>query len=156
MLYFAIVCLILMILILSYAAFSKVKRFSRMELSTIDTMNGSEFERYIACLLKKNGYTNIKITSTTGDQGIDVIATKDSQTFGIQCKRWKKNVGNKAVQEAHAGIGFYSLDKAVVLTNSHFTKAAQELARKINVELWDRTRLIKLLEESKKQELRSK
>jgi Predicted endonuclease distantly related to archaeal Holliday junction resolvase and Mrr-like restriction enzymes len=156
MCYLSVLCFVLMIVTVCYPIFSKTKRFSRAELATIDTMNGIEFERYIAFLLKKNGYTNIKVTPPAGDQGIDVIATKDQQTYGFQCKRWKSNVGNKAVQEVHAGIGYYSLDKAVVLTNSYFTQPAQELAKKIDVELWDRKTLAKLLEKAKKQEIKDK
>ena len=46
-------------------------------------------------------------------------------------------VGNKAVQEAYAGANFYDCDKAMVMTNLTFTRAATELAEKLEVELWD-------------------
>ncbi|WP_244323956.1 restriction endonuclease [Enterococcus casseliflavus] len=86
------------------------------------------------------------MTKAFGDQGIDVIASKNGCKHGIQCKRWKNKVGNKAVQEVYAGIGYYSLDKAIVLTNSYFTESAKQLAAKLDVELWDRSKLIKMIE----------
>lgn len=46
-------------------------------------------------------------------------------------------VGNKAVQEAYAGANFYDCDRAMVMTNLTFTRAATELAEKLEVELWD-------------------
>lgn len=151
--YLAILLVILSIAILFYLMFSEVKKFSRVEISQIDKMTGTEFEKYTKFLLDKNGFQNTKVTKAIGDQGIDVIAKRNGTKFGFQCKRWKKNVGNKAIQEAHAGIGYYSLDKAIVITNSHFTKSAKELANKLSVELWDREALIKLLEQTKRNEL---
>lgn len=149
--YIGIILIILGALAELYPYFSKIKRFSKAELSTIDQMKGIEFEEYMAFLLEKFGYVKPKITKAYGDQGIDIITRKEDKKIGIQCKRWKKKVGNKAVQEVHAGIGYYSLDKAIVVTNSYFTESAKQLARKLDVELWDRAHLTKLLEESKRQ-----
>ena len=81
-----------------------------------------------------------------------MIAQKGDIKIGIQCKRWKKKIGNKAVQEVHAGVGYYSLDKGIVLTNSAFTNSAKDLAEKLSVEIWDRSDLITLIESMKKQE----
>jgi restriction system protein len=40
--------------------------------------------------------------------------------------------------EAVAGMKYYNANKCMVITNSTFTKSAQELAKVNNVELWDR------------------
>ena len=99
-------------------------------------MNEIEYE--IACgnYLKTRGFEKVEVTKASGDQGLDVIAYKDGLKYGIQCKLYSKPVGNKAVQEAHAGASFYKCDKAIVMTNNTFTKSAQELATNIGVELW--------------------
>ncbi|WP_367397929.1 restriction endonuclease [Enterococcus raffinosus] len=127
----------------------KINRFANAELKNIDSMSGIDFEEYVAFLLDKHGYEKTKVTQAQSDQGIDIITKKDSETIGIQCKRWKRKVGNKAIQEVYSGIGYYTLDKAIVVTNSYFTDSAKELAAKLNVELWDRNKLIKLIKESK-------
>lgn len=129
---------------------SKIKRYSNAQIKQIDQMSGTDFEEYSAFLLEKCGYSKPRITKKYGDQGIDIITSKDDLKIGFQCKRWKKKVGNKAVQEVHAGIGYYSLDKAIVITNSYYTESAKELAKKLNVELWNRNDLIKLIENSKR------
>lgn len=131
-----------------YPLLSKRKRFSSAQLETIDMMSGNEFEEYTTFLLAKHQFQKIRQTKAHGDQGIDVIASKNGVTYGIQCKRWKKNVGNKAIQEVYAGIGYYALDKAIVLTNSSFTDSAKQLSKKLHVELWDRKTLTKMIEES--------
>ncbi len=146
------VFIVLSLVLALYPFLSEIKRFSRAQIESIDSMDGFEFEKYTKYLLEKNGYSNVKLTQKYGDQGIDVIAQKDNVKIGIQCKRWKKNVGNKAVQEVHAGIGYYSLNKGIVLTNSFFTNSAKDLAKKLSVEIWDRSDLISLIENMKKSE----
>lgn len=69
-------------------------------------MDGHEYEYACAQYLKRNGFINVQVTKASGDQGIDIIATKGKK-YGIQCKYYSAAVGNKAVQEAYAGANFY-------------------------------------------------
>lgn len=109
-----------------------------------DKMEGHEFEYYCAKLLRSNGFKNVEVTQGSGDHGIDILAQKDKKTYAIQCKCYSSNIGNSAVQEAHAGKTIYDRDIAVVLTNRYFTKQAKEEAKILEVELWDRDYLKKL------------
>ena len=109
-------------------------------------MDGLEFESFCATLLKRNGFKNVSVTKGSGDQGIDVLATKDGIKYGIQCKCYSSEVGNKAVQEAFSGKTFYNRHVGVVLTNNYFTPSAKELAEKNGIILWDRKRLLKMIE----------
>ncbi|WP_448969861.1 restriction endonuclease [Macrococcus capreoli] len=59
----------------------------------------------------------------------------------IQVKRYKSNVGIKAIQEVFSAQHYYNADKSYVVTNSHFTKSAIILASKLNVELIDKKKL---------------
>ncbi|WP_265457485.1 restriction endonuclease [Enterococcus sp. HY326] len=149
-LYGLLLCLLLWLVLNLYPIFSQKHRFARAELVIIDEMSGIEFEQYTKFLLTKVGYLKIKETSRIGDQGIDLLAQKDGVSYGFQCKRWKKKVGNKAVQEVHAGLGYYGLDQGIVITNNYFTKSASELAAKLNVRLWARDDLAKILREQQK------
>lgn len=110
-----------------------------------DYMEGHDFELYCAHLLRVNGFQNVSVTQASCDQGIDIIALKDGVKYGVQCKCYSSDIGNKAVQEAFSGAKFYDCHVPVVLTNQFFTSAAQELATKINVLLWDRNYLDKLI-----------
>lgn len=111
----------------------------------VNHMDGYAFEYYCAALLIQNGYDNVEVTKGSGDQGIDILAYKDGIKYGIQCKCYSSDVGNKAVQEAFAGKTFYNCHVAVVLTNQHFTKSAKELAKSNQVLLWDREKLDDLI-----------
>lgn len=117
----------------------------KREMTLLDSMDGWKFESYVAELLRSSGYKNVQVTSGSGDQGIDVIATKDGVEYGIQCKNYNSPVGNKAVQEAFAGKSYYRCHVAIVLTNSTFSPSAKELAEAIGVSLWDRGELQKLV-----------
>lgn len=94
--------------------------------------DGHAFEEWVAQSLERFGW-EAEVTSAGGDQGIDVIASFEGKRIGIQCKLYTGSVGNKAVQEAHAGKSYYGLDKVAVLTNSEFTRSARELAEMTDV-----------------------
>lgn len=112
----------------------------------IDIMSGFEFEKFISRLFQNMGYKSYA-TQETNDQGVDVIAEKGDVRIAIQTKCYNGVVGNSAIQEIVAGMKYYDADKAMVITNSTFTKSAIELARKNNVQLWDRKTLIEKIEE---------
>ena len=100
-------------------------------------MTGTEYEAWCAEQLRQLGYRKIRLTKTTGDQGIDILAKKDGISWCFQCKYYSQPVGNFAVQEAYAGMSYYGCEKAAVLTNASFTPAALELAGQTGIELWD-------------------
>ena len=63
----------------------------------------------------------------------------------LQAKRWTTKVGIGAVQEIVASINYYNADKGIVISNNFFTKNANGLALKNNIELWDRNKLIGIM-----------
>lgn len=111
-----------------------------------DAMDGHEFEHFCADVLRKYGFENVTVTQGSGDQGIDVIAYRDGIKHGIQCKCYSSAIGNKAIQEALAGKIFYQCHVGIVLTNNYFTKAAVELAEHSGIVLWDRYKLLKMID----------
>lgn len=112
----------------------------------IDKMTGIQFENFVKNLLEKLGYENVQTTKASGDEGVDILAYKNSKKIAVQCKRYGKKLGNTAIQEVFSGMYFYNCQKAYVITNSYFTENAIVLAKKHRVELIDRDRLFDLLE----------
>lgn len=96
--------------------------------------DGHAFEEWVAQALAGFGW-KAGVTSGSGDQGIDVIAEKHGRRLGIQCKLSSSTIGNKAVQEAHAGRAFYEADAVAVLSNASYTSGAKDLASATGVEL---------------------
>lgn len=98
---------------------------------------------------QKKGFKDVHISKSSNDYGIDILAKKDNYTYAIQCKRYNKPVGIKAIQEAIAGCVYYQCDIPVVFTNNIFSKAAINLANINDVELWDHDMLCYFLKKSK-------
>ncbi|MCM1508399.1 MAG: restriction endonuclease [Ruminococcus flavefaciens] len=96
-------------------------------------MNGYLYEELVANYLKDNNYTDVVVTQASNDFGVDIVAKKGNSKFAVQCKYYTNAVGVEAVQQVVAGKSYYNCDKAIVITNSMFTKAAQELAQANNV-----------------------
>ena len=111
---------------------------ARKAVKMMDTLDGVQFENLCCEILNLLGYTNIRKTRTTGDFGLDILCEKDNVKYGIQCKCYSSTIGVDAVQEAFSGCAYYKCDVPVVMTNSYFTDAAQELARVTKVALWSR------------------
>ena len=113
----------------------------------MDLLEGHDFEKYCAELLKRRGFQDVEITKGSGDYGVDILAEKEGVTYAIQCKRYTAPVGVKAVQEAYAGRDYYDRMVGAVLTNQYFTQPAVEAAKKLKILLWDRGYLESMLEE---------
>lgn len=122
------------------------KDFSKESIELVDKMDGVEFETFIASLLKKHGYKKINVTPASNDYGIDVIAELNGVKYAFQCKNYSSDVGSKAVQEVYSGKQYYDCHVGIVVTNRFFTRQARELANKNDILLWDRNKLISLIE----------
>ena len=100
-------------------------------------LSGTDFENYLARLLKHSGFVDVRGTAVTGDQGADLIAKTATKTVVIQAKRYQGSVGNKAVQEVVAAVKFYHADEGWVVTSGSFTAPAKALAHANHVRLID-------------------
>ena len=97
-----------------------------------DIISGEHYETLCRNLLQDGGW-RVETTPVTGDQGADLIAEAQGRRVVIQCKFYSRPVGNKAVQEAHAALGFHAGDWAAVVSNASFTRSARDLARATDV-----------------------
>lgn len=111
-----------------------------------NTDAGHAFEYWCKDKLEELGYTNVEVTQGSGDFGVDLIAFKDEKKYGIQCKYYNSNVGNKAVMEAFSGSKYYDCDCAMLITNSKVTDAAKEYADKVGVIIYSEENINQLSE----------
>ncbi|GLB46723.1 hypothetical protein WR164_07020 [Philodulcilactobacillus myokoensis] len=108
----------------------------------------SGFEYFCGALFYHSNFKNVTVTQQSGDYGIDVAATYKQRNYGIQCKLYSRHheVGVAAVQEAISGTLAYGLDVPIVVTTSHYTNAAREMANatgtilisQINLQKWQK------------------
>ena len=138
---------------LLFAGIQKYKQRKRRILfesgiDKVDNMTGIIFEEFLLEHFKHLGYTGY-LTPRNENYGADLIIQKEEIKVVVQAKRWKNNVGVDAIQQVSGAIKHYNADKGLVVTNSSFTKSAYELANSNEIELWDRVKLIEVMDKSK-------
>ena len=106
-----------------------IEEYSLSEDFTED-MDPYDYEHYCANQFLKNGWDDAEATSGSSDQGVDVIAKKGDDVLVGQCKKYSKPVGNSAVQEVVAGMGYYGANIGVVISNAGFTNSAKNCRSK--------------------------
>lgn len=115
------------------------------ELKRIEGMDGTMFEHWCVGLLLRSGFQKAERTGKSGDQGVDIVAVKDSIRYAIQCKCYSSPLGNTPVQEVLGGKAMYNCHVGVVITNSTYTAGAVDLAQKHGILLWDRETLREMM-----------
>ncbi len=111
------------------------------------------FERLVVQLLLKMGYSRTndgQVTALSGDGGIDGIISEDRLGLSrlyLQAKRWEpsQSVGRPEIQKFSGALRDVGGTKGLFITTAHFTKEAQESARRQNIVLVDGVQLTRLM-----------
>jgi restriction system protein len=104
--------------------------------AAVGLMSGVQFEHFVANLFREMGH-RATVLGGSGDQGVDVIFDYFGERVAVQCKNYKRAVGNKPVQEVYAGARYHRCAQAWVVAPAGYTKGAQDLARSTGVLLFD-------------------
>lgn len=121
-----------------------VSKLQASDMAAVDVMTGREFELYLEVLFQTLGYGAEQLP-TSKDFGADLILVSGDKRIALQAKRYKANVGNRAVQMILGAKSYYGCQEAWIVTNSFYTKAAIQMATKTNVVLVDRNGLLDLM-----------
>jgi restriction system protein len=142
--------IVLLVLVVRRRLASRRARAARQrvldaQVASTDGMTGPEFERLVARLLERDGYTAVRIPGGSGDLGADVMATApDGTTVVVQCKRYaqQRSVSSPDMQR-FLGTCFHEhgADHAWFVTSTRFSKAAHDLGTRRGVTLVDRSAL---------------
>lgn len=101
----------------------------------IDTLSGTDFERLMELYYRDKGY-EVQRVGGSGDHEVDLILKdKKGYKIAVQCKRWKKDVGNDIVLRLKAGKQIHGCHDAWIITTSNFTSAAKEAAESLRIRL---------------------
>lgn len=133
-----VVCMI--VVAMGWTAFRRHRKVRAIQLSNVDVMDGFMFEKYVEQLLKNQGYQNVRLTEKY-DLGIDAIADRDGERWGIQIKRNRGKTKAESVRQAVTALNHYKCSRAMVISNSLFTGAAKQLAASNRCVLVDRGQL---------------
>lgn len=108
--------------------------------SMVGSSSGAHLEILVADLLRAMGH-EARVLGGSGDQGVDVIAGYQGERVAVQCKNYKRRVGNKPIQEVYAGARHHGCQQAWVVAPAGYTKGAEQLARSTGVQLFEKDHL---------------
>lgn len=110
----------------------------------VDRMSGEEFEQFLKIHFEQLGCI-VTTTKTSNDYGADLILDYKGRTIAVQAKRYNSTIGVKAIQEVIGSMAYYETDTGLVVTNSNYSRNAEELAFANDVILWDRDVLVRMM-----------
>jgi HJR/Mrr/RecB family endonuclease len=99
-------------------------------------MSGPQFEVFVADLFRAMGH-GVAMLGGAGDQGVDIVVSYHGERVAVQCKNYRRAVGNKPVQEVFAGARHHGCQQAWVVAPAGYTRGAYELASSTGVSLYD-------------------
>ena len=112
-------------------------------ISVTDGMTGTEFELFIARLMRAGGCRSVRVSGGSGDMGADVTGrAPDGRRLVVQCKRYTGPLGSPHVQRfAGTARDIHGADVALLVTTGHPTRQARDVARRCRITLVDRAAL---------------
>jgi Holliday junction DNA helicase RuvB len=123
-------------LALRHLGYQHIAPNSRDLVKTLRAMPGVEFERFVADLFRRIGYS-AELTAATGDHGIDIILRKFGRVIVVQCKQWDGAVGEPVLRDFYGSMVAWRADAGFVVTTSNFTLQAEAFAKGKPIELYD-------------------
>lgn len=144
-------------LLLAAAGMSYLARAHRKDLvkqallqRTLDGMSWQDFELLVGESFRQRGYKVRELGGAGPDGGVDLVLTKDGETYLVQCKQWKAlKVGVEIVREIFGVMTAHGATGSYVVTSGRFTEPAKAFAKGRNIFLLDGPALMTLLEQGK-------
>lgn len=142
------------------AAMSFFRRMQRDALVTevaqaqnadaLDGMSWREFEVLVGEAFRLQGYRVAETGGGGPDGGIDLVLTKGSEKFLVQCKQWKAyKVSVNVVRELYSVMAAKGAAGGFVVTSGRFTEDARKFAEGRNVHLVDGPKLFGMIKQAK-------
>lgn len=143
-----ILCVLLLFILTTYSDTLFWKDKSGIEhrsLSDLKRMHPFKFEDYVAKLYKNMGYS-VKQTKRTGDGGKDIVATKNGQTYFVECKRYSDPINVHKMRDFVGACVLGGKDvKGIYVTTSSFTNDAKSAANRIGIQMIDGNKLMSMI-----------
>lgn len=112
----------------------KLKDVEMLKTSLM-TVDPYKFEVVVSNLISHVGFSDVKVTKKSGDEGVDVNALLKNPVsvdlqYSFQVKRWKHSVGRNEVANLRGSMGLNN--QGVIIATSHFTESAIQEAKSEN------------------------
>ncbi|HEY0640446.1 MAG TPA: restriction endonuclease [Pseudonocardiaceae bacterium] len=114
-------------------------------IEATDGMTGTQFEHWTAALLRRSGFTDVRVSGGAGDRGADLTAISPAGALVVvQCKRYKETtkVGSPDVQRFAGTVrSLHGADVALLVTTGGVTAPALAIAAQLGITVLTRHEL---------------
>jgi restriction system protein len=112
-------------------------------LPAADAMTGTQFEHFIADLLRMDGHRGVQLVGGPGDGGADILSVEASgRPVAVQCKRQMAPIAVGVVRQLNGTLSHEHPGRAgVLVTTALLTGPAAELAARAGLTVVDRNGL---------------
>lgn len=125
---------------------------ARGEVGGLLDMSWREFESLVAEAFSQQGYQVKENRNAGSDGGVDLVLSKGTEDFLVQCKQWRaQKVGVEIVRELYGLMAARGATGGYVVTAGNFTEAARAFAEGRNIFLVDGQQLVDTLAARKSQ-----
>lgn len=108
-------------------------------------LDGWSFEKEVAKVLRRNGYSKVRVTKGSGDGGVDLVFYKGTIKYIAQCKHYKTPVGPEPVRALWGVKDDFNADVVVIIASSGLTKASKRfISNKSNYYLWTLNDIVRM------------
>ncbi len=112
----------------------------------LDGMGWHEFEKLVGEAFRLQGYRVAETGGGGADGGVDLLLTKGTEKFLVQCKQWRAfKVGVEVVRELYGVMAARGATGGFVVTSGRFTEDAAAFAKGRNIQLIDGPQLHALI-----------
>jgi restriction system protein len=117
----------------------------------VASLTWQQFESLVAEGFRQRGFTVTEKGGAAPDGGVDLVLTRGTERFLVQCKQWRaQQVPVTIVRELYGVMAAQHAAGGYVVTSGRFTKDATAFAAGRNIELIDGDGLPTLLRQPKK------
>lgn len=149
--------LILIWVVLTYWKRNRTRsRMLGMSAKDLLDIPPGEFEEITAELYRLIGHQAKRI-GASGDHGVDVvIKAKNGQKWIVQCKRWRKPVGEAVIRDFYGTLHHEKAAQGAIIATSGFSQQAIEWAKGKPLYLYDGEDFIKMWKRAEKEHHKKK
>lgn len=136
----------------AFTSSKQKKRFDAVadnpQASSLNNMTWQQFEGLTAEFFRRRGYTVMQTGGDQPDGGVDLVLSKGSDKYLVQCKQWKAyKVGVQVVRELYGVMTASGAAGGFVITSGQFTDEAKKFVDGLNIHLFDGAILHKMIRE---------
>lgn len=123
--------------------------------SVLDTMTWRQFEILVSEAFKRKGYS-VQETAAGADGGVDLVISKEGETYLVQCKQWKTTkVGIAKIRELYGVVASQNATGGIFVASGVYTKDATAFAKANRIRLIDGNELHAMIRNEKQHESNS-